>query len=48
MASFFIYNASPDFLFIRPRGNPINSEGFEQMITGDIVQEKAKITKFAD
>ena len=33
------------FLFIRPSGNPIDAEGFEQMITGDIVQEKAEITK---
>ena len=45
MASFFINNATPDFLFIRPSGNPINAEGFEQMISGDIVQEKAEITK---
>ena len=33
------------FLFIRPSGNPIDAKGFEQMITGDIVQEKAEITK---
>ena len=45
MASFFVDNATPDFLFIRPSGNPIDSEGFEQMISGDIVQEKAEITK---
>ena len=45
MASFFVNNATPDFLFIRPSGNPINAEGFEQMITDDIVQEKAEITK---
>ena len=45
MASFFVENATPDFLFIRPSGNPIDSKGFEQMITGDIVQEKAEITK---
>ena len=45
MASFFIDNATPDFLFIRPSGNPIDAKGFEQMITGDIVQEKAEITK---
>ena len=42
MASFFVNNATPDFLFIRPSGNPINAKGFEQMITGDIVQEKAE------
>ena len=45
MASFFVENATPDFLFIRPSGNPIDAKGFEQMITGDIVQEKAEITK---
>ena len=45
MASFFVDNATPDFLFIRPSGNPIDTTGFEQMITGDIVQEKAEITK---
>ena len=45
MASFFIENATPDFLFIRPSGNPIDAKGFELSITGDIVQEKAEITK---
>ena len=25
MGSFFINNATPDFLFIRPSGNPINA-----------------------
>ena len=45
MASFFVYNSTPDFLFIRPSGNPIDAKGFEKMITGDIVQEKAEITK---
>ena len=44
MASFFVDNATPDFLFIRPSGNPIDAKGFEQMITGDIVQEKPEIT----
>ncbi len=44
-ASFFIDNATPDFLFIRPSGNPIDAKGFEQMITSDIVQEKGEITK---
>ena len=42
---FFVENATPDFLFIRPSGNPIDAKGFEQMITGDIIQEKAEITK---
>ena len=46
MGSFFIKNATPDFLFIRPSGNPISAEGFEEMMnSGDIVQEKAEITK---
>ena len=45
MASFFVDNATADFLFIRPSGNPIGAKGFKQMITGDIVQEKAEITK---
>tara|TARA_B100001989_G_C24325463_1_gene357265 strand:- start:243 stop:629 length:387 start_codon:yes stop_codon:yes gene_type:complete len=45
MASFFVKNATSDFLFIRPSGNPLNAEGFQQMISGDIVQEKAEITK---
>ena len=31
MASFFVENATRDFLFIRPSGNPIDAKGFEQM-----------------
>ena len=46
MASFCINNVTQDFLFIRPSGNLIDKKGSEQMITGDIVQEKAEITKF--
>ena len=46
VGSFFIKNATPDFLFIRPSGNPINAKGFEEMMnSGDVVQEKAEITK---
>ena len=45
MASFFVNNSTSDFLFIRPSGNPINAEGFEKMISSDVVQEKAEITK---
>ena len=45
MASFFVGDATPEFLFIRRSGNPIDSKGFEQMITSDIVQEKAEINK---
>ena len=41
MASFFVDNATSDFLFIRPSGNPIDAEGFQQMISGDVVQEKS-------
>ena len=44
-ASFFVNNATSNFLFIRPSGNPIDAKGFEQMITDEIVQEKAEITK---
>ncbi len=45
MASFFVKNATSDFLLIRPSGNPINAKGFEKMISGDVIQEKAEITK---
>tara|TARA_B100000242_G_scaffold16434_1_gene10126 strand:- start:580 stop:966 length:387 start_codon:yes stop_codon:yes gene_type:complete len=45
MASFFINHATPEFLFIRPSGNPIDAEGFEKMISSDVIQEKAEITK---
>ena len=45
MASFFVNNATPDFLFIRPSGNPLHAEAFEHMISGDVIQQKAKITK---
>ena len=45
MAQFFVNNATPDFLFIRPSGNPLDAKGFEQMITGDIMQETIEITR---
>ena len=46
MASFFVNNATSEFLLIRPSGNPITAEGFEGMMnSGDVVQEKAEITK---
>ena len=46
MGSFFVNNATSDFLFIRPSGNPISAKGFEEMMSsGDVVQEKAEITK---
>ena len=46
MGSFFVNNATTDFLFIRPSGNPLSAKGFEDMMnSGDVVQEKAEITK---
>ena len=42
---FFLDNSAPDFLFTRPSGNPTDAIGFEQMITCDIEQERAEITK---
>jgi len=29
MASFFVENATQEFLFIRPSGKPIDAKGFE-------------------
>ena len=46
MGSFFVENATSDFLLIRPSGNPLDAAGFKQMMTsGDVIQEKAEITK---
>ena len=46
MGSFFVNNATSEFLFIRPSGNPLSAKGFEKMMTsGDVVQDKAEITK---
>ena len=46
MGSFFVNNATSDFLLIRPSGNPITAKGFEEMMSsGDVVQEQAEITK---
>ena len=46
MGSFFLDNATSDFLFIRPSGNPIDAEGFQRMwSSGDLVLESAEITK---
>ena len=42
MASFFVNNATLDFLFIRPSGNPIDAKGFEQMISGHISSRKGR------
>ena len=48
MSSFFLNNATSEFLFIRPNGNYIDAEWFKQMISDVIVQEKAEITKKTD
>ena len=45
MAPFFIHNSTSDFLFIKLSGNPIYAEGFEKIISGDVIQEKAEITR---
>ncbi len=46
MGSFFIENATSDFLFIRPSGNPIDAKGFQAMwSSGDLFLENAEITK---
>ena len=39
---FFFENSTPDFLFIRQSGDPINAKEFKQLITGDIKNEKQK------
>ena len=46
MGSFFLENATPDFLFIRPSGNPIDAKGFQEMwSSGDLVLQSAEVTK---
>ena len=46
MGSFFLDNATPDFLFIRPSGNPIDAKGFQEMwSSGDLVLQRAEVTK---
>ena len=46
MGSFLIDNATHDFLFIRPNGNPINANGLQEIwSSGDLVLESAEITK---
>ena len=46
MGSFFLDNATPDFLFIRPSGNPIDAKGFQEMwSSGDLVLQSAEVTK---
>ena len=42
----FLDNATPDFLFIRPIVNPIDTEGFQKMWTSlDLVLESGDINK---
>ena len=49
MSSFFVNNATSDFLLIRPSRNPINAKGFEEMMnSGDVVQEKSEIKKIVN
>ena len=46
MGSFFLDNATPDFLFIRPSGNPIDAKGFQEMwSSGDLMLQSAEVTK---
>ena len=46
MGSFLTSNTTPDFLFIRPSGNPIDAKGFAEMwSSGDLVLETAEITE---
>ena len=46
MGSFFLGNANPDYLFIRPCGNPIYAKGFHDMwSSGDLELQSAEITK---
>ena len=46
MGSFFLDNATPDFLFIRPSGNPIDAKGFQEMwSSGDLVLGTQKLQR---
>ena len=46
MGSFFLDNATADFLFVRASGNPIDAKGFQIMWSSrDLVLESAEITK---
>ena len=46
VGSFFLDNATPDFLFIRPSGNPIDARGFQEMWPSwDLVLESAEVTR---
>ena len=46
MWSFFLDNATPNFLFIRPSGNPKDAKGFHDMWSSwDLELQSAEITK---
>ena len=46
MGVLFIDNATSDFLFIIPSGNPIDANGFQEMWTsGYLILQSAEITK---
>tara|TARA_B100000965_G_scaffold94308_1_gene77004 strand:- start:464 stop:754 length:291 start_codon:yes stop_codon:yes gene_type:complete len=46
MRSFFLGNATPDFLFIRPIVNPIDAESYQKMLPSvDLVLESGDINK---
>ena len=46
MEPFFLDNGTPDFMLMRPSGNPIDAKGFQDMwSSGDLLLESAEITK---
>ena len=46
MGSFFLDNATADFLFIRPSGNPLDAKGFQDIwSSGDLVLQSTEITE---
>ena len=49
IGSIFLDNATPDFLFIRPSGNPIDAKGFQDMwFSGNLVFESAEIKMYTN
>ena len=45
MRSFFLDNANPDYLFIRPSRNPIDAKGFQDIwSSGDLILKSEQIT----
>jgi len=46
MGSFFLDNATSDFLFLRPSEKPIDAKGFQEMwSSGDLVLQSAEVIK---